>query len=46
MQLFCHNTGIMKVTRVLSSYDDLTRAEMARIITACKDTIDLQASAN
>lgn len=45
--VFVHNTGIMKGNQgYFHPYDDLTRAEMARIITACKDIIDLQASAN
>ena len=45
--VFVHNTGIMKGNEgYFHPYDNLTRAEMARIIIACKDLIDLTASAD
>jgi len=40
--VFVHNTGIMKGNDGnFRPYDSLTRAELARVITACKDLIDL-----
>lgn len=45
--VFVHNTGIMKGNEgYFHPYDNLTRAEMARIIIACKDLIDLNTSAD
>ncbi|HQA08297.1 MAG TPA: S-layer homology domain-containing protein [Syntrophomonadaceae bacterium] len=40
--VFVHNTGIMKGNDGnFRPYDNLTRAELARVITACKELIDL-----
>lgn len=45
--VFVHNTGIMKGNEgYFHPYDNLTRAEMARIITDCKDLIDLNMAAD